>query len=252
MKYFFVCFCLLLAISASSNTVEVIRSGSPDINAKVFKPYKNRWKMIHISKDGSREQTGTWTDEGTITLENGRRVFQRVQDETSAGSHFITINFMDLQTLTPIRSERKQELGENAFDIQDQFHGTKVTSTCTGKPCQMKLNFANGQATRTMELDEPVFDYLGGVWGMLFPAFPLKENSDLRFPAFSETKGLVWIDIHIRGMETVEAAAGKKVQAWAVEWPKMNWVFWITQDAPYVIKLITPDAEDGSMSYEMF
>ena len=208
--------------------------------------------MIHITKEGSREEQGVWTDEGAIRIENGKTVFQRLQEETSKGSHFITINFVDIKTFAPIRSERKQELGENAFDIKDEFHGAKVSSTCTGQPCQAKLNFGEGQTTRTTELEEPVFDYLGGLWGMLFPAFPLKENCDIRFASFSEAKGLVWIDIHVRGLEAVDAGPGKTVQAWAVEWPKTSWVFWISKEAPYVIKLVTPDPDGGSMSYEMF
>ena len=252
MKQLLMSIIFIFFITGFAAAVETIHVGDSAVNANVLKPYKNRWKIINIDKDGTRKEQGVWTDEGIITTENGRKIFQRIQDETSPGSHFITINFMDLETLTPIRSERKQELGENPVDIKEEFHGKEVTSTCTGHPCQDKLKFADGENSRKVVLEEPIFDYMGGLWGMLFPTLPLKENADIRFPTFAETKGLVWVDIHVRGLETVEAGPGKKVQAWAVEWPSKKWVFWITKEAPYVIKLITPNPDGGSTNYEMF
>jgi Protein of unknown function (DUF3108) len=245
----FVCF---ISVAALGNALDTIHVGDPAVNGSSLKSYKNRWKIVDVSKDGTRKERGVWTDEVTIKVENGRKIFRRIQDETSPGSHFVTINVMDLQTMTPIRSERKEELGENKIDIKNEFDGKEVTTDCTGRPCQEKLHFPEGQTNRKVELDEPIFDYMGGLWGMFFPALPLKENYDVRFPSFAETKGLVWVEIHVRGLETVDAGPGKKVQAWAVEWPSKNWVFWISKEAPYVIKLVTSNPDGSSTNYEMF
>jgi hypothetical protein len=57
--------------------------------------------------------------------------------------------------------------------------------------------------------------------------------------------------VRVKGRETVDAGAGKKVETWVVEtrtklYGKMTW--WVTKEPPYVIKAEVEvlDKEDGS------
>ncbi|HKF55452.1 MAG TPA: hypothetical protein VKJ45_08415, partial [Blastocatellia bacterium] len=101
-----------------------------------------------------------------------------------------------------------------------------------------KSNAETGQ----LKMDEPVFDYHGGLYGLLLSAFPLKEGFTATIPTLSEDQDLFeWTTFTVRKPEPVEAGPGKQVMAWPVEIDEANkshLVFWISKEAPYIIKLV--------------
>jgi hypothetical protein len=104
----------------------------------------------------------------------------------------------------------------------------------------------------TVKLDQPVFDFYGGMYGMLISTLPLADGYAAEIPTFDTNKMAIdWVPVRVKGREVVEASPGKKVETWVVETPtklygRMTW--WVTKEAPYVIKAVleVPEQEDGS------
>jgi hypothetical protein len=99
--------------------------------------------------------------------------------------------------------------------------------------------------TGQLELKEPVFDYNGGLYRVLLAALPLKEGFKATFPALSEDNDeLDRITVTVGKQELVDAGPGKQVMALPIDTEgnyanKSHSIFWVTKEAPYVIKLVT-------------
>jgi len=80
---------------------------------------------------------------------------------------------------------------------------------------------------------------------VLLAALPLKEGFKATFPTLSEDRDeLDWITCTVGKQELTDAGAGKPVMAWPIDTEgdyanKSRSIFWITKDAPYVIKPVS-------------
>jgi hypothetical protein len=96
-----------------------------------------------------------------------------------------------------------------------------------------------------VKLAESIFDYNGGLYGVLLAALPLREGLQATFPTLSEDRDeLDWITITVGKEELVDAGPGKQVLAFPVDTEgnyanKSHSTFWVSKEPPYVIKLVS-------------
>jgi hypothetical protein len=65
-----------------------------------------------------------------------------------------------------------------------------------------------------------VFDFYGGMYGVLISALPLAEGYSTELPAFDTTRMAIdWVPVRVKGRETVESGPGKTKETWVVETP---------------------------------
>jgi hypothetical protein len=115
-----------------------------------------------------------------------------------------------------------------------------------------RVNYRRGESadpsktqTGQLEMKEPIFDYNGGMYGVLLAALPLKEGYKATLPTLSEDRDeLDRVTVTVGKQELVDAGPGKQVLAWRVDTDgnyanQSHSIFWITKDPPYVIKLVT-------------
>jgi hypothetical protein len=216
-----------------------IRIGDSIVDGSFLKPYKNAWKVVYAFPGKDSFLVGTWTDELAAMDVNGRHLLKRTQMANYAKFNIVTtyVDVFDPKTMAPVSMDFKRSAtGEWAHR---DFDSARVKYR-RGSPADETKNDV-GQ----LEMKEPVFDYNGGMYGVLLGALPLKEGFKATFPMLSEDRDeLDWITVAVGKQERVDAGPGKQVMAWPVDTEgnyanKSHSIFWITKEAPYVIKLVT-------------
>jgi hypothetical protein len=211
----------------------VVEVGNPVVDGSFIQPLKNKWRMIEQRSDGTTRDGGTWSDEVVIEERDGRSVLRRTQVETRPNGRSGTyVNVVDRKTLAPIASEFS---GSRGLSRRTEFDraGTHVkwAQTVPGGTKEEK----------SYTLDRPVFDFNGGMYGMLIVGFPLKEGYSAKFPTLDDDGKVAWITFRVTGRAEVPAGPGKKVTAWVVEADSPataeHMTFSLTKEAPYVIRL---------------
>ena len=147
------------------------------------------------------------------------------------------VNVFDPKTMAPVSMDfKRSDTGEWAHR---DFDRARVKYR-RGSSADKTKNDA-GQ----LEMKEPVFDYNGGMYGVLLATLPLKEGFKATFPTLLEARDeLDWITVTVGKQELVGAGPGKQVMAWPVDTEgnygnKSHSIFWIAKEAAYVIKLVT-------------
>ena len=205
----------LYAQSPPSAPTEAVMVGDPRVDGSFLKPYKNAWKVVYAFPGKEPFLAGTWTDELAAVEINGRHLLKRIQMADYA---------------------KRSDTGE--WTRRD-FEKAQVK--------YQRRNAADEAKTETgqFEMKEPIFDYNGGMYGILLAALPLKEGFKAKFPSLSEDHDEIdWIGVVVGRQELVEAGPGKQVMAWPIDTEgnyanKSHSIFWITKEVPYVIKLVT-------------
>ena len=225
-----------------SSSVEV---GDAKLTGSQLKPYTNLWILTQQKPGGQSEQTGTWSDSLETTNYEGRPAMKRTQiaKYEKKGIQLTFVSVFDPTTMAPFSFDYTRSDNGNIRHVE--FRGKNVIYRhvdSTGlKPEEA-----------TVKLDRQVFDFYGGMYGMLVSMLPLAEGYTAKIPAFDTNKMAIdWVPVRVTGRETVDAGRGKKAEAWIVETPtklygRMTW--WVTKEPPYVIKaqLEVLDSEDGS------
>jgi hypothetical protein len=223
---------------APPSSTENLRLGDPSIDGSFLKPYKNAWKIVYAFPGKEPFLVGSWTDELSAVEINGRHLLKRTQMADYAKYNIVTtyINVFDPKTMAPIYMDfRRSDTGEWAH--RDFEHS--VVNFRRGSSGEAKTQ------TGQLEMKEPVFDYNGGMYGVLLAALPLKAGLKATFPTLSEDRDeLDWITVTVGKQELVDAGPGKQVMAWPIDTEgnyanKSHSIFWVTKEAPYVIKLVT-------------
>ena len=214
-----------------------IRPGDSGLQGTSLKPYKNAWKVVYAFPGKDPFLVGTWTDELEAVEVEGRHLLKRSQVANYAKYHIVTtyVNVFDPKTMSPVFTDYKRsDTGEWAhrdFEGDTVHYDRAPSSTAQAEKGDLKLA-------------ESIFDYNGGLYGVLLAALPLKEGWSATFPTLSEDRDeLDRITITVGKEELVEAGPGKQVLAWPVDTEgnyanKSHSTFWISKDAPYVIKLV--------------
>ena len=228
-----------IAQSPSVASTQVIRVGDPSIDGSFLKPFKNAWKVVYEFPGKEPFLVGTWTDELAAVDINGRHLLKRFQMADYAKYNIVTTytNVFDPKTMAPVSQDfKRNDTGEWAHR---DFASAQVRFRRGNSDDDTKTQI--GQ----LALKEPVFDYNGGMYGVLLAALPLKAGYKATFPTLSEDRDeLDQIAITVGKEELVDAGPGKQVIAWPVDTEgnyanKSHSIFWITKEPPYVIKLVT-------------
>ena len=181
---------------------------------------------------------GMWTDELTTLNTNGRSLLKRSQMADYAKYHVVTtyVNVFDPKTMAPISMDfKRSDTGEWAHRDFDGMHVKYRRAKST------EANVETGQ----LEMKEPIFDYNGGMYGVLLAALPLNDGLNATLPALSEDRDeMEHVTVTVGKQELVEAGPGKQVMAWPIDTVgnysnQSHSIFWVTKEPPYVIKLVT-------------
>ena len=159
----------------------VIKLGDSSVNGSFLKPYKNAWKVVYAFPGKEPFLVGTWTDELAAVEINGRHLLKRSQMADYAKYNIVTtyVNVFDPKTMAPISMDfNRSDTGEWAHR---DFDGALV------KYRRGKSGYDAKNEAGQLELKEPVFDYNGGMYGVLLAALPLTEGFKARFPRSRKT-----------------------------------------------------------------
>ena len=212
--------------------------GDPAIDGSSLKPYKNAWKVVYAFPGKEPFLVGTWTDELVETQIGGRHLLKRMQMADYAKYNIVStyVNVFDPKTMAPVSQDfKRSDTGEWAHRDFDRV-SVKFRRQSSS---QAKLEAGE------LKLSTPIFDYNGGMYGVLLAALPLKEGLKASMPTLSEDRDeQEWVTVTVGKPEMVDAGPGKQVMAWPVDTEghyanQSHSIFWVTKEAPYVIKLVT-------------
>jgi len=217
----------------------ILKVGDPSVDGSFLKPYKNAWKVVYEFPGKEPFLVGTWTDELATVDVNGQHLLKRTQMADYAKYHVVSnyVNVFDPKSMSPVSMDfKRSDTGEWAHR---DFDKSSVTYRRSGSEDAAQTQ------TGQLNLKESIFDYNGGMYGVLLAALPLKEGYTVALPALSEDRDeLERVVITVGKQELVDAGPGKQLMAWRIDTEgnysnKSHSIFWVTKEAPYVIKLVT-------------
>jgi hypothetical protein len=159
------------------------------------------------------------------------------------GIQLTFLSVFDPKTMEPLSFDYSRSDNGNVRHVEFQHETVTYSHTdSTGAKPQ----------EATVKLDRRVFDFYGGMYGMLISTLPLADGYSTEIPTLDTTKMAIdWVPVRVKGRETVNAGVGKKAETWVVETPtklygRMTW--WVKKEPPYVIKAVleVPKDESGS------
>ena len=221
---------LALDLVAQTPPGEVILPGDSRVDGSIIHAATNAWKMTGLTPGGRRDDGGVWKDTIEIVGEGGRRVIRRTQIDAGPEGTTTFVTEADQQRLTPIRAEVTTPAGMHRVLSFEPDHVHSVVT----EP---------GKATRESDIaiTRRVFDFNGGMFGLLIVGFPLQKDFSASFPVFDPRKGMVWGKYTVIDRERVPAGKGRTIEAWVVEVQDpvrlSKMIFSLTKEPPYVIRL---------------
>jgi len=217
--------------------------GDSAVDGSFLKPYDNVWRFsVETVAEGVDHFQGLWTDHLQAVQKDGKSLFQRAQGMTYVdGRTTSVVNVFDPKTLAPVSSESRNPDG--SFLHRD-FKGAHVEYRRVASP-------GAKEETGAFDLPSPVFDFAGGMYGLLLAGFPLKEGYSASFTAVDEYEGKIQpVTFKVVRTESVVAGSKGKVQAFVVE-AEGGFTFWLTREPPYIIRLIMVGPRKNIAKWEM-
>ncbi|HEY6842684.1 MAG TPA: hypothetical protein VI391_00820 [Thermoanaerobaculia bacterium] len=227
-----IAFSLLIFAAATSfgqTTPDTIVPGDARIDGSFIHNVTNAWRMTGTSPGGKRTDGGVWKDKIEVIGSDGRAVIRRTQVDAGPEGTTTFITETDQRTMAPLRAEVTTAAGLHRVLTFENDHVHSVITI--------------GAKTRESDipLSQPVFDFNGGLFGLLVDTFPLRENFTAKFPVFDPRTGLAWASYTVVGRERVPAGKGTAVEAWTVEVQDpvrvARMIFSLTKEPPYIIRL---------------
>jgi hypothetical protein len=231
-----------------SETV-TITPGGQLVDGSFIRGAHNRWNVLSLEMSDASGPWGTWTDRIEIIQQGGRPVIRRTQVDAGKDRTITFVNLTDQRTMRPISTEIVTSQGiRNRWQFKDgSVHLSVSRPGKDGKPVLRE---------QEIRLSRPVFDFLGGMYGLLLVGFPLREGYSARLPIFHPQVegGVAWVTYKVERRESVPAGRGKKVEAWTLQVRSTDrddaMVFSLTKEPPYVIRL-RQLAEGTLFTYDM-
>jgi hypothetical protein len=223
------------SISAAQAPADLVRVGDAAMNGAPLQPYDNLWRVTVRRNDGSSEDLGLSSDHVRIRTIDGKPFLTRVEGSTNvdsksrplSSSFDMTFNVFDRQTMAPIHSE--EYASDGSYMIRD-FSGRHVVTVAAGE--------RQAPPRRTeMDADQPMYDFHGGMTGLLLAALPLRVGYTATLPGMGDTASDLNL-IRVVGRERIDAGRRGKFDCWAVEIgaaPSRS-TYWISKQPPYVIR----------------
>ena len=207
--------------------------GDGGISGRRLVPYTNAWMFSAVRPDGSRRDLGIWSDVLRRRDVDGRSVFERVQGMTYGnGQMSSTINRFDPETMAPVSAEQHTPDGRV---VKRSFSGRHVATRFTPSP-------GATEQVRESDMPVPVYDFNGGMYGMLLAGMNLHLGYRGVMPAIGEfTDDYDTVPFRVVRHEPVRAGYLGNVETWVVEVGEPTaMTFWISERAPYIIRLVLP------------
>ena len=184
------------AESSSPSNSKRVEVGDAKVTGSHLKAYTNLWKFTQQKTGGVAEPAGTWSDSLESVDFRGRPALKRTQiakyDKKLIQLSFVSI--FDPKTMEPFSFENSRSDNGNVRHVDFQYETVtyRHTDSTGSKPEEA-----------TVKLDRPVFDFYGGMYGVLISALPLAEGYTTELPAFDTTKMVIdWVLVHVQGRET--------------------------------------------------
>ena len=193
-----------------------------------LQPYENVWRYTATLPNGTLKVQGLWTDRAELIEKDARGFMRRVQGMTYVnGLTSSQINVFDPATMVPASSEVHRIDGTW---LRREFNGLTITETRGTSP----IDTVGVQTTFGVPMQ--VFDFWGGMYGTLLAALPLSPGYAGTVAAIDEFDPK-YKPASFRVVREEDLMAGKmgRVHAWVVESEGMT--FWISANAPYILKL---------------
>jgi len=214
--------------------------GDKAVDGARLQPYVNQWGM-HVTKPDGTDipDAGLWKDQLEAVEFAGHQGWKRTQDATfkkqdgSIAGHNITINIFDRSTMAPLYREfRSMRPGQPDKDVRITFSsvGLHIESTEAGKTASSDVKAG------------PAFDFDGGLYAVLWSAFPLKVGYTASFPSYSEgdNPGTVnWHGFKVLGTEDIQEKGMGTVKALVVEGDTESGPlkYWLITKPPFVLRM---------------
>jgi len=227
---------------------ETLWVGSPELSGARLTPYTNSWTLIFVDSLGARHAAGTVSDR--LSFDSIRRevaVREQLQRAPN-GTTVITRNEFDRKTLSPLARR---------FEISGR---QQVTVRFDSRGASGSIDDGHGARSFSIPLMRKVFDFEGGMYGLLLRGLPLEAGYATTIATLAEhidaaagPRNVHFVSVRVAGRERVPAGHDALVDTWRVEAtaPDMGTlIFWLADDAPYIIRAQAPVA-GGIATYEM-
>lgn len=226
--------------SAQADTL-VITPENGVLDGSLIKAYTNRWKVTFINSDGAQVPNKIWTDYGQVIELADQKYFHRVQDlyDPSMKHQDTWTNMVELESLIPVSSSTLKPSG--LFSYSD-YEGSVV---------RLRTNTKSQDSTVVQsEIDygRKVYDW--SLYGMLLVGLPFEEGLIVKMPIVG-ADSLQWLHAHVSAQELLKLPNDKKIKTWKVE-TNQSLTFWISESAPYVIKLELSLQNKAKLVWEMY
>ncbi len=244
-----------MADAPSSPRPTLLLPGDRRVEGRRVRPYTNRWKITYrtptgAAADGGPGRAGMWYDTLAIVRRDARRELLRRQTLLNPAGEVLEVidNYVDPVTLAPILSETRSKGGGIS---RRSFAGARVSGF------DLDSATATSRSTIDTTLAEPVFDYFGGLFGILLVGFPLRNGFVAEFPTnfggASGPDGLTHVTVTALGTERIDAGPLGRVMARHVTSKTPQWTFdyWLSDRPPYIIRLVLTGPRGGKQIYEM-
>lgn len=165
-----------LAAFAYEQPIGPVSVGDPSVTGTKLHPYKNTWRVSVSRADGTiTPDAGTWTDQLELVKCDDRDCFKRLQVANMKGKNgkvrgtTETVNVFYADSLAPLlRSYSRKIPSEHINEVtRVEFYGNNVV---------FEKNAGGKRTKTTVSVPAPVFDFYGGMYGLLLSAFPLQEG----------------------------------------------------------------------------
>jgi hypothetical protein len=207
---------------------EKIVPGDARVDGSFIRTVSNAWKMTGISPGGHRKDGGIWKDRIEVFDRNGQSILRRTQVDSGPDGTTTFVTETDQRSLRPIRAE----VTTPALHRVLTFEADHVHSSVT---------VAGKSQEKDIAISQPVFDFNGGLFGLLIDGFPLKAGFSAAFPVFDPRSGIAWARYTVIGRERVPSGKGRTTEAWTVEVQDpvrtARMLFSLTKEPPYIIRL---------------
>ena len=235
--------------TASGATLSpTVHVGDGVIDGRFLQPYDNAWLYTVTLPNGQKSTQGIWSDHLQWTNVDGRQVLMRVQGTTFVNGVSNSIrNVFDPGTLAPIWSETH---GIDGSIVRRTFHGAHVVT-------ETRASSTASAARTEADLAMSVYDFNGGLYGLLLAALPLEAGFTGALPAVADTDNVLSIEpFKVLREEEVAAGSHGLLKAWVVETAHpgdYRMTFWLSKKPPYIIKLVDVLEPTGRvLTWEMF
>jgi hypothetical protein len=230
-----------------------VKVGDAIVSAERLQPYKNLWQMSITKPDGTVADAGDWSDQLEAVTMDGKSCLKRTQvarfkkKDGSVAVTNTTVNVFEKKTFAPVLRTFESHGGPNG-DSQ-----VKIKFT----PHSMTIDSVNGGKSETKEvpLKSQAFDFNGGLYAVLWSGFPLKPGFSATFPSFGENDPAAITDVtfKVTGSEIADAGPKGKLETLVVETPndESPMKFWLSKEAPYVIRLEFKQSNGTLWTYKM-